>query len=215
MIASVFALVSLGLQTPQSATPNSIAVLPFYCQGGTKTSIEAMEKVANEFLNRAQCKQLDVNAVTKAWYDDLKQPKKSLRLTPKNYYYDLPKANDLLALGKATKADFVMAYRAKFHDETVWQGVGPKTKVMVTVDVKIIDTAKEEVVLDARGVRSNGTVQQTAWRTASEILLSMDLVGLIGGGPVTPLYEKNGIASLGMAMEPWLEKRVPPKKEGG
>jgi len=212
MISTMIFLFGTLWQESQASTNASIAVLPLNTQGGTKTSIEAMEKVCSEFLTRAQCDLIKSEKVQKAWYEDLANPKRQLRLTPKNYYYDLPRASKLLELGLNLKSEFVMAYRAKFHDETVWQGVGPKTKVMVTVDVIIVDTKRAEIVLDAVGIRSNGTVSQTAWRTASEILLSIDMVGILGGGAVTPLYEKSGISSLGIAMEPWLAKRVPPKK---
>lgn len=208
MIAKFALLCSLASSHQDAKGEHIATVLPFYSQGGTDTSIASLKKVQSTFIEKAGYKILTDSKVQEIWNEDSINRQRKLKLTPKDYFYDLPRLSKMLEIGRKTKSEIVVAYRAKFHDETAWQGIGPKTKVMVTVDVKIANCETGELELDATNIRMNGSVQQSLTRTAAEILLTTDLVALIGGGPVTPLYEKHGITALSLAMEPWLKLKL-------
>lgn len=202
------------LQEP--TPPETVAVLPFYSQGGTDTAIKSIKTGLGEILKKAKCQEVDAKKVEDTWFGEMQNKVKKLKLTPKEYYYDLPMAKHMLDLGQRLKCDYVIAYRAKFSDDTAWQGLGPKTKAMITMDMTMINVKSETVIIDAKGIRHNGTVSQTAWRTAADVFLSSSALAVLGGGAVTPLYEKGGLATLGMCVEPWLAKRVePPKSADG
>ncbi len=126
----------------------------------------------------------------------------------------IPTAEKLLELGTAAKVDFVCAGRLKWHIKSVWVGLGPKTKAYATVDMRIIDVSKKEVVLDVKDFRSDTGKAEKWYETAGALLLTWGIT-LVSGGPKTPHVQKSALLAVGGSSETFFSTQAQSSKKIG
>ncbi|MFZ4507216.1 MAG: hypothetical protein ACOYON_05900 [Fimbriimonas sp.] len=207
MIATAIAML-VAIHSPLQAQVGSkpirqVALLPWALKDGTETADKTARDMVRTLLEKSNYEVLPEVRTKTAWEEGLKLSPIKGELEGKDALPELPGAKDLLALGKLMGVDLVCAGRAVWHTKSVWVGLGPKTKADCTVDVLIVDVKKEEVVLDAKGIKSDSTKKEKGLETAGALLLSFGITGL-SGGPKTPHQQRAAQNAISLAMEPWL-----------
>jgi hypothetical protein len=199
-------------QSDAKPTVRTVALLPFSLAGSTDGGREAANKAIELVFAKANCEVLPQIGTKKIWEEDLKMPQIELAPENENDLKPMPSAADLLRLGRILKADYACAGRAKWHTKSVWVSFGPKTKADCTMDVLIVDVAKAEIVLDAKGIKGDSTRKESGLETAGALFLSMGITGL-SGGPKDPHHRRAGVMAVGLAFDPWLQTLT--RKIGG
>lgn len=119
--------------------------------------------------------------------------------------YQLPKAEDLVALGHELGVDYVVFSRCKWHVKSVWVGLGPKTKAEATVDFWIVDTQNSEFCLKSDGIFADDTKKEETVGIAVDIFVGPMTV--FSGGAETPRMQQAGQSAFAKALEPWTQKQ--------
>ncbi len=132
--------------------------------------------------------------------------------TGKAIYDSLPTPAEMLIIGRKLKAKYVMAAKLKWDVTSKWVALGPKTKAYATVDMLVIDTDKQEIVINSQGVKADSTKIEKSWETAASLLVTMGAT-VFSGGPKTPHMERSGVVAVLKAMEPWLSTLNAPSKK--
>lgn len=210
----VVTLAIFGTQTQTQTTPpqekagpapvRRVALIPWSLRDGTDTAQKTAREMVQSLFEKVNFEVVPPVRTKTIWEEDMGMPRLKEVVTGKDTYPDLPSPKDLLALGKKMQVDLVCVGRASWHTKSVWVTLGPKTKADCTIDMLIIDVAKEEVVLDAKGVKSDSTRTEKGIETAASLFISMGFTAL-SGGPKTPHQQKSAQNAISLAMEPWLK----------
>ena len=115
--------------------------------------------------------------------------------TGKAIYDTLPTPAEMLVIGRKLKAKYVMAAKLKWDIASKWVALGPKTEAYATVDMLVIDTDKQEIVINAQGVKADSTKIEKSWETAASLLVTMGAT-VFSGGPKTPHMERSGVVAV-------------------
>ena len=209
------AVLAPGFQNTQANPPSNIGVtsikkvasLPLALQGGTDTAVSTTRENYKQLFEKVNCEMISEVRVKATWEDTMGNRSWKSNVGDKESLPQLPSPKELLQLGKALGADFVAAGTLKWHTKSVWVNLGPKTKAEATVNMLIIDVAKEEVALEAENVVADSTKKEKGYETAASLLVSAGFTAL-SGGPKTPHQQRSGVVAIGKAMEPWLQSRV-------
>jgi hypothetical protein len=199
--------------SPQGATQVSassgrrVAILPWCLKEGTDTAMETARDVTHKLFEGVNYEVIPEVRAKGVWEDELGYPKLKLSAGSDDAYPDLPTAQQLLALGQKMGVDVVCAGRAKWHTKSVWVSLGPKTKADCTVDVMIVDVAKQEVVLDAKNIVSDSTKKEQALETFGSLFLAPGIT-MFSGGPKTPHQKHAAANAIALALAPWLETQA-------
>jgi len=119
--------------------------------------------------------------------------------------FQMPRAEDLVSLGKRLGVDYVLTSRCLWQVRTIWVGVGPKTKVNATVDLWLVDVANSEFSLKADTVKADNTEKEPLWKTG--VTLFVAPVSVVSAGPKTPHMQRAGMTALEKALLPWTEQQ--------
>lgn len=133
-------------------------------------------------------------------------------ITGKAIYDTLPTPAEMVKVGRQLKSKYVMAAKVRWDITTKWVALGPKTKAYATVDMLVIDTDKQEIIVNAQGVKADSTKIEKSWETAASILVSMGAT-VLSGGPKTPHMERSGVVAVLKAMDPWISTIGAPSKK--
>lgn len=133
-------------------------------------------------------------------------------LVGKNAYDTLPTPAELLLIGQHLKAKYAMAFKLRWDISSKWVGLGPKTKAFAAVDMLVIDTDKQEIVLNVKGVKADSTKIEKGWETAAALLVNWGTT-LFSGGPKTPHMERSGVVAVIKAMDPWIHPQPEQSKK--
>jgi hypothetical protein len=214
---SFIAFAALGLlQTPSSPQPiqdpastsvgstRKVALLPWCLKDGTDTAMETARDVTHKLFEGVNYEVLPEVRTKTVWEDDMGFPKLKLTANGSEAYPDLPSPKELLALGQKMNVDIVCAGRARWHTKSIWVSMGPKTKADCTVDVLIVDVAKQEVVLDAKEIKSDSTRKEQALETFGSLFIAGGIT-MFSGGPKTPHQKHAAANAIALAMAPWLQ----------
>ncbi len=121
---------------------------------------------------------------------------------------ELPTPSQMLRLGEKLGTNWVIAASVDFHSRSIWVGLGPKTKSTATINMRIVNVAKEEVALDVKGLKMDDTAKEDTLKAVGALFVS-GLFTFVSGGPKTPHEERAAEMGLVKAMEPWLVQRLP------
>lgn len=121
---------------------------------------------------------------------------------------ELPTPAQMLRLGEKLGTNWVIAASVDFHSRSIWVGLGPKTKSTVTINLRIVDVAKEEIALDVKGLEMDDTAKEDTLKALGTVFVS-GLFTFVSGGPKTPHEERAAEMGIAKAMEPWLVQRLP------
>jgi hypothetical protein len=206
MLASlVCSLIFVQAQGTTGPVPvRRVALLPWTLRDGTETAQKTARDMVQTLFEKVNYEVVPPVRTKTIWEEQLGNAKVVDVVDSKGTYPELPSAKSLLALGRKMGVDLVCAGRASWHTKSVWVALGPKTKADCTVDVIIVDVAKEEVALDAKGVKSDNTRTEKGIETAASLFISMGFTAL-SGGPKTPHQQKSAQNAISLAMEPWLK----------
>jgi hypothetical protein len=206
MSANFFSVSNSVEQTqpePKNYVP-AVAIFPWsYCENekgtsekGVSMSSEILKKL---FEERGKMSVQPSEESRKFWLQQNSEGWTSIIEDPKNQP-QIPDNKKLLEYGRAANVDFVCSGRIYWHVKSVWVGLGPKTKATATVDVRIIDVKKGEVVLDVKEFKSDGTKAEKWYETAGALFVAFGIT-LISGGPKTPQIEKATAVGIGAATD--------------
>ena len=201
---AVIAMAQTPINTQGGSKPiRQVAILPWTLKDGTDTAMKTARETVRMLFEKSNYEVVPEVRTKTIWEEELKLGSIKEIVQGKDSYPDLPSAKDLLALGKQMNVDIVCAGRASWHTKSVWVGLGPKTKADCTVDTMIIDVKKEEIILDAKAVKSDSTRKEKGLETAGALLVSFGITAL-SGGPKTPHQQRAAQNAIGLALEPWL-----------
>lgn len=188
---------------PAGGPLRQVAILPWTLKDGTDTARKTAKETLTTLFEKSNYEVVPMVRAKTVWEEQLSLPVLKEEVNGKDAYPDLPSAENLLKLGKAMNVQFVCAGRASWHTKSVWVGLGPKTKADCTVDCIVIDVAKAEVVLDAKGIKADSTRKEAGLETAGAILVSFGITAL-SGGPKTPHQQRSAILAISDALKPFL-----------
>lgn len=179
------------------------AVLPiaFFRNGDLydhKEPIDAFKDDLNAVLTKYAIDTVDEPHVRAAWQQATGMPFDDKQ-------DQLPDPKDLLKVGHELGVDYVIFARCKYHVNSVWQGLGPKTHADARVDLWIVDVANSEFALKAEDVKGGDTEHEPGWKTAVTLLVAP--ISPISGGPETGHMKVAGVVALDKALAPWVEKQ--------
>ncbi|MEA2553388.1 MAG: hypothetical protein QOJ65_1564 [Fimbriimonadaceae bacterium] len=211
-----------GVAQPQGQTPpqtaasaaRKVAVLPWCLKDGTDTAVETARDTVHKIFESVNYEVIPEVRTKSVWEEDLGYPALKLSVGGGEAYPDLPPAKQLLEIGKKMGVDLVCAGRAKWHTKSVWVSLGPKTKADCTVDVIIVDVAKEEVVLDAKDVKSDSTKKEHALESFGTLFISGGFT-MVSGGPKTPHQKRAALNAIAKATEPWVQTAAQSRRKIG
>lgn len=183
-----------------------VLVAATYFQAPTDTAMETADKTLAALLTRGGLKVVRDPTLEGRWQQLTGHlpPKRAYGV--KDYLPDLPSPRDLLALGEAVKVEFVCVARFKFHADSNWIALGPKTKGYCTVDLFLVDVKNRQLDVEALKIVADSTRVEKGWETAAALIGSSLFTG-ISGGPKTPHYQRSAQLALAKALEPWLQAR--------
>lgn len=207
MLLTAIAAIAISPLNPSlqegSKPIRQVAILPWALKDGTDTAMTTAKDTVKLLFEKSNFEVVPEVRAKTVWEEDLKMKPFKQVLQGDDAMPDLPTPKDLLALGKQMNVDLVCAGKAAWHTKSVWVTLGPKTKADCTVSVLIIDVKKEEVVLDAKDVKSDSTRKEKGLETAGALLISFGITA-VSGGPKTPHQQKAAQNAIALAMEPWL-----------
>jgi hypothetical protein len=202
-------------QTPApSSLTRKVVILPWVLKDGTDTAVETAQSTVQKLFEGTNYEVIPQVRAKLIWEEEMKKAPIKTRPDGSDPYAEVPNAKDLLELGQKLGADVVCTGRAKWHTKSVWVGLGPKTKADCTVDVIIIDVAKQEVLLDARNVKSDSTRKEHALETFGSLFITGGIT-MLSGGPKTPHQQRAAQNAITKAMEPWLQTAAPKSRKIG
>lgn len=123
----------------------------------------------------------------------------------------LPDPEQMLKLGEAIEADYVLAYRCAWRAKSVWVALGPKTKAHCRTSVLIVNVATGEIDYNPEPVEADSTKKESTAETAASLLISMGFTAL-SGGPKTPHMQRAAQLSIVEVMDRWVAPRMPQAK---
>lgn len=170
-------------------------------EGGIRTSMDLLRKLCEEKAGY----EVISDAVARAAWREAGLAERPSTVEDPGHLPKFPSEKDLLAFGKKAGVDFVCIGNLSWRVRSVWVALGPKTKADATVSTKIIDVAKEEVVLEALDVSSGSTKAEKWYETAGSLLVSWGIT-VFSGGPKTPHIQKAAVKAIGAATDPFFAK---------
>ena len=187
------------------SSPASVAVMPVLFQKGTARAERTGKEVLNSLLDAAKTTRVPQDQILKAWQDTTGAPwpEKPTHLATRE---------EMLAVGRAVNAELVMETLVKWHNRTVWVSLGPKVKSDCTVTCLILNTATGETVLEAKDIKMDDTAREDVVRAVGGAVLSGAIVVpvLTTGGDPTPHQQRAVQLALGKALSPWIKGRTAP-----
>jgi hypothetical protein len=184
-------------------TSGTIAVFPVLFQKGNARAEHTGKEVLNSLLDSAKTARVPQDQILKAWQDTTGAPwpEKPTHLATRE---------EMLAVGRAVNAEMVMETLVKWHTRTVWVSLGPKVKSDCTVTCLILNSSTGETVFEARDIKMDDTAKEDVVRAVGGAVLSGAIVVpvLTTGGDPTPHQQRAVQLALNKALMPWIKART-------
>lgn len=191
-------------QTPIQT--ETIAVLPWAFQYGTKTSRETAENFLDKLLVKMGIDKVPEARVRVVWVQCNSGDEGGITdYTPK--VGEMPTPAQMLRVGLALHTDWVMAESAAWHSRSIWVGLGPKTKSTCTVCFRIVDVKNRVVALDENNLAVDDTAKEDVLKALGTLFIS-DLFTVVSGGPKTPHEQRAVELAIAKALQPWIEQHL-------
>ena len=178
---------------------HAAVITTFFRNDQPSDNEKAMNSVRDEItsvLSKSGIEEVSQAQVNAAWIKVLGQ---SFDETTVN----MPRAEDLVAIGKQLGVDYVLFARTKWHVKSVWVTLGPKTKADATVDLWVINPVSSEFVSRQPDIHSDDTGKEAALGIALDVFVAP--VTFVSGGPETPHMQRAGQLAMIKALAPWVK----------
>ncbi len=162
------------------------------------TAIDSYQKILTGVFEKLGIEVVDVSQTNAMWREITGQLFETKE-------FQLPRAEDLVALGKRLGVDYILTSRCLWQVRTIWVGLGPKTKANATVDIWLVDVANSEFLLKADTVKADDTEREPMWKTG--VTLFVAPISVVSAGPKTPHMQRAGTTALEKALLPWVEQQ--------
>ena len=110
---------------------------------------------------------------------------------------------ELMRLGRAVGATYVVAPAFNFHSRSIWVDLGPKTVSTAIMNVVIVNAHTGRVVYVRKNVWGRSDEKFNAWKAGADLLFT-PLVTVVSGGPKTPHEERAVQIAVIRAMQGWV-----------